>query len=72
METLDRLMEITSRIEHLESAAEWITRETVHSDNALSQTGTLIGVLAEEIREKIYSLVKDMEIATVIECEVIH
>ena len=72
MDTLDKLMEITSRIEHLETAAEWITRETVHTDNGVSQTGTLIAVLAEEVREKIYNLVRDLEVATVIDCEVIQ
>ena len=75
METVDQLLEITSRIEHLESAAEWIARETVHTDNSISQTGTLITVLAEDIREKLYSLIKDLEeLATVatIEDERIH
>jgi hypothetical protein len=61
MDTLSYIMDITSRIDHLENAAEWIARETVHSDNALSQTGTLICVLAEELREKLCSLVKEME-----------
>ena len=54
-------MEISSRIEHLENAAEWIARETVHTDNSISQTGTLICVLAEDLREKICSLIKDIE-----------
>ena len=61
MNTLDKLIEIASRIDHMESAAEWIARETVHSDNALSQTGTLICVLADDLRERLYSLVKELE-----------
>ena len=61
MKTMDRLLEISSRIEHLENAADWIARETVHQDNGLSQTGTLISVLAEDLREMIYSLVKNLE-----------
>ncbi len=61
MDTLERLMQISSRIEQLESAAEWIARETVHSDNSMSQTGTLICVLADDVRERIYSLVKELE-----------
>lgn len=61
METLQRLLEISSRIEHLESAAQWVARETVHSDNTVSQTGTLISVLADDIRERIYALVKELE-----------
>ena len=59
--TVDKLMDIASRIEHLENSAEWITRESVHSDNAVSQTSTLISVLADEIREKVFSLVHDLE-----------
>jgi hypothetical protein len=61
MQTIDKLLDITSRLEHIENSAEWIARETVHADNSVSQTGTLIGVLADDIREKIYSLVKELE-----------
>jgi len=61
MDTLQRLMDIASRLEHLESAAEWIARETVHADSGISQTGTMITVLADNVREKIYALVKDLE-----------
>lgn len=61
MKTINSLLEISSRIEHLENSADWITRETVHTDNAISQTSTLISVLAEEIREKICALVHEME-----------
>ncbi|MGI6525749.1 MAG: hypothetical protein ACOX2O_10760 [Bdellovibrionota bacterium] len=62
MDTVTELLQISSRLEHLENAAEWITRETVHSDAAVSQTGTLITVLADELREKIYNLVHDLEL----------
>lgn len=61
MDTIDRLSDIASRIDHLETAAEWIAREMVHSDNGISQTATLITVLADELREKICRLVKDIE-----------
>lgn len=61
MDTVQKLLEITSRLEHLESSAEWITRETVQCDNGVSQTGTLITVLADEIREKVCNLVRDLE-----------
>ena len=47
MDTLSKLMAISSRIEHLENAANWIAREAVHSDISISQTGTLISVLAD-------------------------
>lgn len=61
MRTVDKLIDITSRIEHLEHAAEWIAKETAHSDNALSQTGTLITVLADDLRERVCSLVREIE-----------
>ena len=61
MDTLNRLSDIASRIDHMESCAEWIAREAVHSDNGVSQTATLITVLADELREKICSLVKELE-----------
>ena len=61
MNTIDKMIEIQSRLEHLESSALWIAKETVHSDNAVSQTGTLISVLADELREKLYNLVQELE-----------
>lgn len=61
MDTLDRLIHISNRIEHLENSAEWIARETVHSDNGISQTATLITVLASEIRDLMCELVRDLE-----------
>ncbi len=61
MDTLNRLLEISSRIEHLENAAEWVAKQTIHSDNTISQTSTLIVVLADELREKIYALVHELE-----------
>ena len=61
MKTLDRLVEISSRLEHLEGAAEWISKETIHSNNSASQTATLISALADDIREKVYALVHELE-----------
>jgi len=61
MNTLAQILEIASRLDHLGSCAEWIARETVHTDNSLSQTGTLMSVLAEDIREKITNLVSELE-----------
>lgn len=61
MNTLEKLLQISSRLEHLESAAEWIAREAVHDDNGISQTGTLICVLADEIRERIFDLTHELE-----------
>lgn len=61
MHTIDKLVDITSRLEHIEHSAEWIARETVQSDNVVSQTGTLICVLADDLRERVYALVKELE-----------
>ena len=61
MASIEKLVDISSRIDHLEHAAEWIARETVHSDNAVSQTGTLICVLAEDLRERILALTRELE-----------
>lgn len=61
MRTVDKLIDITSRLEHIEHSAEWIARETVQTDNGVSQTGTLICVLADDLRERVYSLVRELE-----------
>ena len=62
MDTVDKIISINSRLEHLETAAEWISRETVHSDNSVSQTSTLIQVLVEDVREKIFSIIREFEV----------
>ncbi len=61
MNSLAQLLEIASRIDHLGNCAEWIARETCHTDNSVSQTGTLISVLAEDLRDKITNLVQELE-----------
>jgi hypothetical protein len=61
MNTLAQVLEIASRLDHLGTCAEWIARETVHSDNSISQTSTLISVLAEDVREKLTALISELE-----------
>ncbi len=63
MNTVDKLLDISNRLEHLERSAEWVTKETANQDNTIAQTTTLIMVLADDIREKIYALVKEIEAA---------
>ncbi len=67
MDTLDHLTDISSRIDHLEMCAEWISRETANADAGICQTATLITALADELREKICCLVKDLEKTTILE-----
>lgn len=71
MSTLDQLLEISSRLEHLENAAEWVAKETIHTDNGISQTGSLMCVLIDEVREAIYKLAKDVDTLAE-ESETIH
>ena len=61
MNTLSKLLEISSRIEHLEKSAEWIAKETVHTDNTVSQTGSLICAIADDVQERITELVRKLE-----------
>lgn len=61
MSNLERLEDISMRLDHLESAGDWIARSLVHTDPAASQTGSLVTVLVEDIREKIIALVTDLE-----------
>jgi hypothetical protein len=61
METVDKLQDIASRLEHLENIAEWISRETVQVDSGISQSGSLICTLVDQVREQIFSLVEEIE-----------
>lgn len=61
MNSFDKLHDICTRLEHVETNAEWIARSMVHVDSTACQTGTLISVLADEIRGKILDLVTELE-----------
>lgn len=61
MDTLTQLLEISSRLDHVEQSTDWIAKETALKDNTVSQTATLVSVLTDDIRERIYDLVKEIE-----------
>lgn len=61
MDNIEKLQEISLRLDHLSSQGEWIARSLVHADNPASQTGALICALAEDIRERLLELVTDLE-----------
>jgi hypothetical protein len=58
---MNKFLDIASRIDHLSQTADWIARETVHTDNCLSQAATLVNVLSEDIRERMLCLLQEME-----------
>lgn len=59
--SLKEVLEIESRIEHLETLALWIAKETANVDQTISQTSTLISVVCEDIRERVIELVRNLE-----------
>lgn len=59
--SLKEVLEIESRIEHLETLALWIAKETASVDQTISQTSTLISVVCEDIRERVIELVRNLE-----------
>ncbi len=61
MHTLDELLDIAERLEHLEHSAEWIARNTANTDNTVCQTATLILTLADDVQGRITELVKRLE-----------
>ncbi len=60
-DSVDKLVDISSRLDQIEQSAEWISREMVHADASVSQAGALISVLADDIREKVCTLVQNLE-----------
>lgn len=61
MNTVDKIHDISLCLEHMHQAGDWLSRSLVHKDATASHTGTLITVLVEDIREKILSLVAELE-----------
>lgn len=68
MNTLDRLLEIASRLDHIDNGAEWIAKEAANTDSGVSHTGTMICAVVDDVREKIYALVQDLEDIAEIDC----
>ncbi len=61
MDSIEKLQEISLRLDHMQAAGDWLARSLVHSDSAASHTGTLITVLTEDIRERLLELVTELE-----------
>ncbi len=61
MDSLEKLQEITLRLDHLEEAGDWLARALVHVDGAASHTGSLVTVLADDIRNRIIELISELE-----------
>ncbi|HMO02913.1 MAG TPA: hypothetical protein PKD37_07700 [Oligoflexia bacterium] len=58
--SINSLNEIIARLEYLGGSAEWIAKESVHLDGAISQTATLICAVADQIKQKVSQLVSDL------------
>ena len=61
MDTVAKLHEICLRLDHIESAGSWLARSLVHTDSSAAQTGTLVSVLSDDIRERLIELVTELE-----------
>ena len=61
MDTVSKLQEISLRLDHMQASGEWLARSLVLQDNAAAQTGTLISVLADDIRQRLLELVTELE-----------
>ena len=66
VDSVDKLHDISLRLEQIESAGEWIARTLVHTDSGACQAGTLVSVLAEDVRQRLLDLVTELEKAVVI------
>ena len=58
---VNKLHELSLRIDQIQSAGEWLARALVHTDASASQTGSLISVLADDVRGKLIELVSQLE-----------
>lgn len=61
MNTLDKLRELTQRLEHLDHTGEWLAETLSGKDEVVAQTGKLITTLSEDIRYRIIELVTELE-----------
>ena len=61
MKTVDKLQELSNRLDHLESVSLWIAETVGETDPAVSQSANLIETLAEDVRYRVMELVSELE-----------
>ena len=61
MDMLEQLRTVVKRLEEVDHAGEWIARETIHSDAAVSQSGSLICALAHDLQERLEEVLEAVE-----------
>ena len=61
MQSEIKLVEISRKFENLKPPPKWIISQTFKPDTTISQTGTLILTIAEDVRSKLYELVRELE-----------
>lgn len=72
MDTLQKLHELTERLEHLDHAGQWIAETLNGKDEVVSQTGKLITSLSEDIRYRIIELITELEKQALITASLKH
>jgi|GEM_PF-684405 len=61
MDTLEKLIKISNKLDLLDNNAVWIVNETEQTDLSISSTAALISNIADDLREHISSLVYELE-----------
>lgn len=61
MDTLKQIEDITSRIDQIVSAGDWIQQNNSETDEVSAQTGCLVSVLADDIRKRVFDLITELE-----------
>jgi hypothetical protein len=52
---------IQSRLQQIDSVGEWIARETVHQDAAISQSGSFLCAMTSDLQMRVESLIVELQ-----------
>jgi hypothetical protein len=52
---------IQSRLQQIDSVGEWIARETVHNDLAISQSGSYLCAMTSDLQMRVESLIVELQ-----------
>ena len=61
MDIFAELEIIQSRLQQIDSVGEWIARETVHQDIALSQSGSYLCAMTSDLQMRVESLIVELQ-----------
>ncbi len=61
MDTISKLQEISLRLDQIDQTSDWLAQCLEELDPAMSQAGTMVAALSDDVRMRVLELVSELE-----------